>query len=163
MDSRAAFQRCRSAISHRLRFCPERMSGVREIGRGQALSSPRPRVECQCPRPWWVGTPLRSFVDSASWTSRPYRHLDMARTDSVDTRLPLLFPWYGWNDLSCHCQCREDQVRHRYDTKDLSSRDPLPRWGSLMIIGKAWVEGRWTWTWRGGVARKEARRERNLT
>jgi hypothetical protein len=42
VDSRAAFQRCRSAASHRLRFCPEWRSGIRAMSGGKR--SPRRRV-----------------------------------------------------------------------------------------------------------------------
>jgi len=108
-----------------------------------ALGS-RPRVECQRLRLWWAGTPLRSFVDSASWMARPYRHLDMARTSAVDTRLPLLFPWWYVGSDSL-CQRHWDQVRHHYGTKVLSNRDLLPLQGSVKLLGKASVEGRWTW------------------
>jgi hypothetical protein len=88
--------------------------------------------------------------------ARPYRHL--GRTSVVDSRLPLLFPWWyvGNGPL---WQGQWDRVRHHYGTKVLSNRDLLPLQGSVKLIGRAWVEGRWTL---GAKQRGEAKREEFL-
>jgi hypothetical protein len=143
VDSRAAFQRCRSATSHRLRFCTEWRSGVRAMSGGKG--SPRPRVGFPHLRPWSVGMPLHSFFDWRSGTPHPRRHFHsrMTRIDVVGNRSPLLFPLYVGSDLWWY---RGDRARHHY-ARVLSSRDLLRQERAMSVV-------RWTWTWTWVYAQK---------
>lgn len=75
VDSRAAFHRCRSAISQRLRFYRERGSGMGTSGSERV---PPARAEFPRPRRWLEGMPLCSLSDQAGGTTRPWRHLRRA-------------------------------------------------------------------------------------
>jgi hypothetical protein len=139
-DERAAFQRCRSAISHRLKFCPER-GQVKGLSRGER--APPARVEYLPPRRWSAGMPLCPCFGWATEIPHPYRHLHMARKKVAGALSPSLFPYCVVNHLSCSGS--GDQVHHHCGTKGLSSQDLLHQEkveGSVTVLGRTSVQRR---------------------
>jgi hypothetical protein len=106
-DSRAVFQRCRSAISHRLRFYREPRLG---IGTREGKHTPPAHVECPPLHLWLAGMPPCSWPNQASAITRPWRHLQGA----------WLFPY-----RVVMCSRRGHQARRHYGTTGLSRQDLL--------------------------------------
>jgi hypothetical protein len=104
-DSRAAFQRCRSATSHRLRFYRESRLG---IGTREGMYAPPAHVGCLQFHLWLAGMPPCSQPNQASGLTRPWCHLQGA----------WLFPYRVVSVLLG--SRRSHQVRRHYGTTGLS-------------------------------------------
>jgi hypothetical protein len=107
-DSRATFQRCRSAISHRLRF----YRGPR-LGTGTRGGKHAPPAHVGCPplHLWLAGMPACPQLNQASGITRPWRHLQGA----------WLFPYRVVSVLLS--SRRGHQARRHYGTTVLSRQD----------------------------------------